>query len=78
METMVIGLVILLLVFGVTQLCNYLVVKDLTNKIMAKNYGEIVQAEILKKSVEAKPGLDVKLKESDNEPDSVDLLNQLL
>lgn len=51
-------------------------IKDLTNKIMARNYGELVQAEVLKKEVQAKSGLDVKVKEPDNEPDSVELLNK--
>lgn len=78
MQMFEVGFLVLLVVFGVSNYLHYLMTKELTTKIMAKNYGELVQAEILKKSVEVKPGLDVKVKQTDNEPDSVDVLNQYL
>lgn len=53
------------------------IIKDLMNRLMSKNYGEFVSAEAFKVQP-AKPGLDVKAKEIDNEPDSVETLNQIL
>lgn len=51
---------------------------DLLNRLMAKNFGELVQSQVLVSENKKSDMIQLKLPEEDYDPNGVDMLNKIL
>lgn len=75
----IVCLVILILaaIIVYQQYSHQKTVSRLVDRILAKNYGEIIQGEVVLKETDSKKGLDVKVAEEKG-VDDIETLNQIL